>query len=273
MTMPSTGWRRVTRNEPCPICGKPDWCGVSIDGAAARCMRVQSERASNGGWVHRVDGAVAGDPVLRPVPVVMPRADLGELAQRWAQNLCRSRLESFAGSLGIPADALRRLGIGWTGSAWSFPMRNVGLHVVGIRLRAPNGSKFAVRGSKDGCFVPASPTDGPLLFPEGPTDAAALIGLGFDVVGRPSCTGAVRHCMQFGRGRACVVVADNDPPGRRGAEALAAALLPVAGSVRLVVPPAKDVRDWTRGGATRLDIVQWIDEAPVRRLRMREVVS
>lgn len=273
MSPSSTGWRRVTRNEPCPICGKPDWCGVSIDGGAARCMRAQSDRESSGGWVHRLGSGGVVESVWRPVPVSVPRADLGELAQRWSRDLRRSRLEPFADSLGIPAVALVSLGMGWTGSAWSFPMRNVVQRVVGIRLRAPNGSKFAVRGSKDGCFVSAVPVDGPLLFPEGPTDAAALMGLGFDVVGRPSCNGAVRHCMQFGRGRECVVIADNDAPGRRGAEALSAALLLVARTVRLVVPPAKDVRDWIRGGATRLDVVRWIDEAPVRHLCMREVAT
>lgn len=273
MITPSTGWRRVTRNEPCPICGKPDWCGVSADGAAVRCMRVESDRVSNGGWVHRLGSEVAGVTVMRPVPVVMPRADLGELAQRWALDLGPSRLEPFADTLGIAIEGLVSLGIGWTGSAWSFPMRNVERRVVGIRLRAPDGSKFAVRGSKDGCFVPASRSQGPLLFPEGATDAAALLGLGFDVAGRPSCTGALRHCMQFGRGRDCVVVADDDAPGRRGAEQLAASLLPIAVSVKLVVPPAKDVRDWIRAGATRQDVEAWIGVAPVRRLRMREVTA
>jgi len=100
-----------------------------------------------------------------------------------------------------------------------------------------------------------------------------LLGLGFDVAGRPSCTGALRHCMQFGRGRDCVVVADDDVPGRRGAEQLAALLLPIAVSVKLVVPPAKDVRDWIRAGATQHDVEAWIGLAPVRRLRMREVTA
>ena len=26
------GWRNVSRREPCPICQKPDWCGVTVDG-------------------------------------------------------------------------------------------------------------------------------------------------------------------------------------------------------------------------------------------------
>ena len=31
-------WREVSKREPCPVCGKPDWCGCGSDGAA-RCMR------------------------------------------------------------------------------------------------------------------------------------------------------------------------------------------------------------------------------------------
>lgn len=47
--------RRVNRHEPCPVCGKPDWCGVAGDGSV-HCMRVESERParSGGGWWHRV---------------------------------------------------------------------------------------------------------------------------------------------------------------------------------------------------------------------------
>ena len=30
-----THWRRVRRDQPCPICERPDWCLVAADGSAA----------------------------------------------------------------------------------------------------------------------------------------------------------------------------------------------------------------------------------------------
>lgn len=53
---PPFSFRRVSRREPCPICGKPDWCSVRSDGAI-HCMRTESARpARNGpGWWHRPD--------------------------------------------------------------------------------------------------------------------------------------------------------------------------------------------------------------------------
>lgn len=47
--------RRVTKGEPCAICGRPDWCGVSGDGGVAVCMRIaegSARTAANGGFVH-----------------------------------------------------------------------------------------------------------------------------------------------------------------------------------------------------------------------------
>ena len=32
-------WNTVTRQQPCPICAKPDWCSVSEDGQFANCRR------------------------------------------------------------------------------------------------------------------------------------------------------------------------------------------------------------------------------------------
>jgi len=49
-------WQRVTREHPCPICGKPDWCTVASDGRAACCMRVRSDALEDLG-VGIVEGA------------------------------------------------------------------------------------------------------------------------------------------------------------------------------------------------------------------------
>src|SRR5262249_39384631 len=149
-------------------------------------------------------------------------------------------------------------------------------NVVGIRLRRPDGSKFAVKGGKEGLFVPANvfSESSPLLVCEGPTDAAALLGLGFaNVVGRPSCTGGTKLLVRLvQRSRAeVVIVADGDEPGRRGADNLASVLAVYAPAVQVIVPPdgLKDVRDWLRAGGKREDVERVIRVAPVRRLTVR----
>ncbi|MBI1926850.1 DUF3854 domain-containing protein [Candidatus Poribacteria bacterium] len=55
---------RVSTHAPCPICDKPDWCGIFDDGSAAICMRVESDRPTqNGGWLHFLyDRPIPTDP-------------------------------------------------------------------------------------------------------------------------------------------------------------------------------------------------------------------
>jgi hypothetical protein len=176
-----------------------------------------------------------------------------------------------------------RLGIGWSGElrAWSFPMTDAAGTVLGIRLRGQDGSKFAVRGGKEGLFLPAGlpPEGGRRLVCEGPTDAAALVDMGFhSVVGRPSCIGGIKLVTELVRRRKTeevVIVADGDVPGRRGADSLASVLLVFVTVVRVIQPPdgIKDARDWLRAGGNRLVVEAVIRAAPVRRLSVssREV--
>src|SRR5262245_21246221 len=50
-------WPRVTRRNPCPICGKPDWCEFAPEGRRVLCMRVESRwPTKNGGWMHNLSG-------------------------------------------------------------------------------------------------------------------------------------------------------------------------------------------------------------------------
>lgn len=54
--MGSGAYLRVSRREPCPICGKHDWCRIFEDGGV-ECMRVESPVAcASGGWMHWTDG-------------------------------------------------------------------------------------------------------------------------------------------------------------------------------------------------------------------------
>lgn len=63
-------WREVTPTSPCPICGKPDWCSVTDDGAWVVCRR-----ADNGRGTHRVDRAGADFWLYRLVNGKSPTPD------------------------------------------------------------------------------------------------------------------------------------------------------------------------------------------------------
>jgi hypothetical protein len=272
---------RVSRLNPCPVCGKSDWCLVAADQTVCICPRIEStRRAGDAGYLHvlveRKPGASGG--VRRvAIPMIVPPTDLTALAGRYRRAVSPRRLNDLAASLDLSAESLTALGIGWSAAhgAWSLPMSDpaTGI-VVGIRLRKPNGTKFAVRGGKDGLFLPVTGqvAGEPLLVTEGPTDTAALLDLGFlNVAGRPSCSGGVRHLVSLVRTRRTaevVIVADADEPGRRGAAHLASILRVYCPVVRVIEPPpgVKDVRAWKQAGATRADVERLIEAAPDRRL-------
>ncbi len=279
-------WRRVSRSKPCPICEKPDWCSVRIDGSVAICMRIQSDKPTqNGGWLHRLtdDPRDYRRPVrtVRLAPVPTPRADLSELIDRYRAAVKPNDLRRLADKLGLTVCSLQRLGAGWAADhrAWSFPMTDTAGQVRGIRLRRSDGFKFAVKGGRDGLFSPAGldHADFPLLICEGPTDTTALLDTGFEnVIGRPSCTGGTRLIVEHVKHRKpteTVILSDADAAGLRGADALASVLVAYVPKVRVIQPAdgINDARAWLRAGATRQDVMDIIKTADVRRLRLRQV--
>jgi hypothetical protein len=47
--------KRVSKSNPCPACGKPDWCLVAEDGSAAICARIEQgsvKKCGDAGWLH-----------------------------------------------------------------------------------------------------------------------------------------------------------------------------------------------------------------------------
>ena len=264
-----SGWKRVTRQEPCPVCQKPDWCGVSEDGAWAVCMRTDSGRASkNGGWLHRLKDSPP-PPRFRPPPT-RGKNPLASLASYHAALRLRWDwvwLDGLSLSLGVDMDALERLRPAYdpASRAFAFPMRDGDGNVVGLRLRDHEGRKWAVRGGADGLFYdPGMGRADEIAVCEGPTDTAAALTLGLCAVGRPSCASgaeALRALVRRTGCRSVTVVADHDAPKRRpdggvftpgldGARALVKAL---GRRVRIVLPPEKDLRAWLAAGATRED--------------------
>ena len=264
---------RVGRARRCPICGKPDWCLVELDfsGDVVRviCARIESSwRYGDAGWLHvlRSDHSNPGPPIRRPTTsIATSSCDLSRLARGWQTSLTEQRARALAGCLGIWVSGLRRLGLGWTGSAWSFPMYGDEGTVCGIHLRLPDGQKRAVRGSRLGLFLPEGLQAKKQLFVlEGASDTAAFLDLGCPAIGRPSCNAGgklVVHFVQATQPQHVIVVADADGSGRKGAARLAGQLRVVCRSVRILEPGqgAKDARAWVNAGATPEEVLTGVE--------------
>jgi hypothetical protein len=280
----SSTWQRVSKGRPCPVCGKPDWCmyvGAEDSPTAAICARIESPKCcGEAGWLHVLrDGGPTWSPRIRRIEVSAARIgaatlDFAKLAADFRAAVRPEALDKLAQSLAVSVESLRRLGIGWSvrHRCWSFPMSNAAGNVLGIRLRRPDGRKLSVRGGKEGLLIPDGlDAHDLLLTAEGPTDTAALLDLGFNVVGRPSCMGGVKLLVELARKlkpSGVVIVADGDAPGQRGAESLAVTLMAYCPAVRVITPPSgiKDAREWTRRGAAAGDVQAVIAAAPVRKL-------
>ena len=264
-------FHRVSRSEPCPVCGKPDWCLVSNDGAVALCMRSESTRPlKTGGWIHRLRDIPPDRPPLPPPPPPPPRPRLfnasayfAGLRMSWNHYLC----DGLAMSLGVSMEAVDSLGAAYDdiNTAFAFPMRDAAGEIVGVRLRNLEGRKWAVGGSRQGLFYSPSlslPPSREVFVLEGPTDTLAAMTLGLPSVGRPSCNACADDLLALFRRlgvRYATFILDNDPlhtrkdgssfrPGFDGFSSLCASLrIPW----RVCKPPFKDFRAWLLAGLDR----------------------
>lgn len=254
-------WYRVSRARKCSVCGKPDWCTFADD--VACCMRIQSDRpAANGGWMHSLDGKP-----LRPAPrtpkTEPPRFDAPLLLSRWQRETGQHELARLAGELGIPLNALTALGPAWAleHQAWAFGMEDGLGNTIGIRLRAADGRKWAVTGSRQGIFVSRTMPQDLALVCEGPTDTLTALAMGFYAVGRPSAPGGglqIRALLQRLGIWQFVMVADHDAVGMAGARRVAKE---IGMTHKTIMPPAKDLREAYTAGLTPSLLRSQIDDA------------
>lgn len=201
---------------------------------------------------------------VKRLALATPRRDFGELAERLRLGIDDKILSWIVQCLpGVSPKSLYRLRAGWNAEngAAVFPMSDGSGRIIGLRYRSPSGGKWAATGSRNGLFVPEGlQPKTPLFLPGGPTDAAAVLSLGVQAVGRPSAVAGVdlvAELVRRIRPSLVIVVADQDEVGRRGAGVgtAAAALCPTA----IWTPPTKDLREFAAvdpvGAARELELV------------------
>jgi len=284
----TNGWVRVSRERPCPICERPDWCLISADATVAICARVSDgavKRCGEAGFLHRLANSLTPwRPQAQRVVVSAAPADVSALALEYHAAADREgHLDRLAQELGLSTESLRRFRVGWwvkeNCSTW--PMSDASGRIIGINRRFWDGAKRIVLGHKAGLYLPddlAVAPDAPLVVCEGATDAVAGRDLGFQCVGRLCCTHGARLLVELVKARRpglLVVVGDTDEPGRRGTQPLAAALLPYVPALKVIEPPAphKDLRAWRQAGATRHNIESLLAGTEPRRLAVRVVTA
>src|SRR6516164_10529035 len=73
-------WFRMSSTSPCPICKKPDWWSVSIDGSVVKCMRVEqgcwrsgTDRTGARYYLHRIEVTARSHRAPPPPPGSQPQ--------------------------------------------------------------------------------------------------------------------------------------------------------------------------------------------------------
>jgi len=249
---------RVTSRRRCPVCEHDSWCLVDPERQLAICPRTESNRKiGSAGWLHSLGGSIPSQKAqLRRQAVENTVEALagGEAMQAQFASYTGHRIPMLAFELGVSLEALADLGVGWNG-LWTFPMRNHRDEIVGFRTRTPEGRKYAIKGSRSGLFIPRSARrQGHVYVVEGASDVLAMIDMGLNAIGRPSCLGCEQEISRWTSGMEVTVIADADGPGIDGALRLTQTLRGPARRVEMALPPMKDVRECLNHGMTARDL-------------------
>ncbi len=283
-------WVRVKKSEPCPICGKPDFCTRTTDGTAIRCTRVESEKPSadkNGGiaWLHSMSDPL---PPLPPPKEIEKKADwTKECKAMFGHEKAHSKRRVLSHDLSVSVNSLEllRVGIGWDEhngvefSSW--PSRDSAGRCIGYVRRYHGGSKKTNQGGSTGVFYSSRwcHHPGPVFVVEGGSDVAACESNDLCAIGRASNTCGwhwikemiSKHCPF----KKIIVVGERDEnpskrgtvsscpvdckgcsycwPGLFGAKMVAKEL---NASWVLVPPGFKDMRELLSKGGLWLDLVK-----------------
>ncbi len=119
---------RVSAQDPCTVCGEPDWCGYTS--RVRLCMRVPSDRkAANGAYIHPWDDGERHEPARPVLHTSQPRAPLSRRDRAYRTLLSTLTLS------GEHREELRRRGL-----------TDEEIAAAGYRT-APSGDRLAIAQS------------------------------------------------------------------------------------------------------------------------------
>lgn len=251
------GWNRITKDDPCPVCGREKYCMVNDNGSAVLCTKEPSDHpVGDAGWLHVLDPK-------RNLVEYRP-SKFEQLFAVYQQNVIGGMSEFLAQSLNVTAKSIEALGIGFypLEHAWVWAEMDELGNVTGLLKRYANGKKVMEKGSERGLIYqyPLSDNGKPIIVVEGASDCLAAMDMGYVAVGRPSADGGGKLLSALLKGRDVIIVGENDGTvGVSGMEKMAQLLKTSCKTVRKVLPPpkCKDLRVWH---PTAVEFEQWASQ-------------
>ena len=234
---------RVSRQNPCPVCSKPDWCLISRDGSAAICARIEAgsvKRCGEAGWLQRFDDStripiIEGPQVRRPKKRIVRTYDYCDESGDVLFQVVRYE----------PKDFRQRRPDGNGGWTWN---------LNGVRRVLYNLPEITEDTSKT------------VFLTEGEKDSDRLAGLGLLATTAAMGAGTWRsEYSEILRSRDVVILPDADEAGRKYADQVAGSLSGTAASVKIIelpeLPEKGDVSDWLDNGGTVEALYELLEEA------------
>jgi hypothetical protein len=233
-----TEWIRVSEDNRCPICLKPDWCSISSDGKIVICPRTPSNREiGEAGYLHILD---------KTAKVKIPKK------KRYYPINWEALNHFYVNKLGDKDThwVTRALEYGTDGESLTCPMRDANMNIIGIQRCIVKGKKkyCFVKGSKNGLFISTTfdSFNSVLVVCEGLSDTREALMMDYNAIGRASCkTGGDLICelVRIHNIKKVVIIADNDKVGIDGANKLCLKLAENNVKVNVIIPPENDLRD------------------------------
>jgi len=236
---------RVTKQNPCPVCGREKYCSVTADGGAVCCTKEPSDRpAKNGrGWWHKTGAVVPPPPPAKNGHVKLPRKRTNVRETRYPiEDPETGETVAVHGRRDYLEDGVPKKDLWW---------------------EKPDGA--ASQGHVQAELLPLYGTDAlkeikphaPVVVTEGEKAADALRRLNIAAVGTVTGAGGLpcKKALAPLVGHVVCLWPDNDEGGRKHMAAVGRSLLGLGATVRVLTwpdaPEKGDAADFVAAGNGR----------------------